>query len=218
MQSDSLSHNLAQLLASAEKKDLSLEEIFKQVGDKGFGLLMLILSLPSALPVPAPGYSTPFGILLFCLGLQMLLSKPVPWLPQWARRMTIKQRLAQKMIKAAIAFFSKVEHLIKPRLHWISSRLGLPVMGLLVIIMSLLMILPIPLTNTAPAMVIFLIGVGLCEDDGLFAGGACLLGILAVLLYAGVIFLFIQLYQNYGSEAGEKLKELIKEKLKSLSS
>ncbi len=59
----------------------------------------------------------------------------------------------------------------------------IPFMGIMVLIMSALMIIPIPFFNTAPAMVIFLIGTGLTEDDGLFAAAACALGVLAALLY-----------------------------------
>ncbi|MCD8482804.1 MAG: exopolysaccharide biosynthesis protein, partial [Verrucomicrobia bacterium] len=88
-------------------------------------------------------------------------------------------------------FFSKVEWIIKPRLRWIGKRSGRVGMGFLVFCMAALMIVPIPLTNTLPAMVIFLIGVGLSEEDGLFAIFACALGVLAVLLYGALIYAFI---------------------------
>ena len=115
--------------------------------------------------------------------------------------MKLNRELFRKMVRAANLFFSRFEHLIKPRLRWIGSRLGLPLLGLLVLIMACLMILPIPLTNTAPAMVIFVVGVGLSEGDGIFAGVACVLGLLAVLLYVYVIYLLITI----GAEGMEKV-------------
>jgi hypothetical protein len=57
--------------------------------------------------------------------------------------------------------------------------------------MALLMILPIPLTNTFPAMVIFLIGVGLTEKDGLFGIIAYSIGICAVTLYVLIIYTLV---------------------------
>ncbi len=42
---------------------VTLADILLLAKERIFGFLLVILSLPSALPVPAPGYSTPFGIL-----------------------------------------------------------------------------------------------------------------------------------------------------------
>ena len=205
MPQESLSQSLNRLLETSHTENFCIGEVFDRVGDKGFGLLLVLLSLPSALPVPAPGYSTPFGLLLGILSLQMMLGQQSPWLPARARRMVIKRTVAEKVLRAGSVFFGKIEHLIRPRLSWIGGRLGLPFMGILVLIMSALMILPIPLTNTAPAMVIFLIGAGLTEDDGLVAAAACAIGVLAVLLYAGVIYLAV----TVGFEGITQLKELL---------
>ncbi len=205
MPQESLSQSLNRLLETSHTENLCIGEVFDRVGDKGFGLLLVVLSLPSALPVPAPGYSTPFGLLLSILGLQMMLGQQSPWLPARARRMFIKRTVAEKVIRGGAVFFGKIEHLIRPRFSWIGGRLGLPFMGTLVLLMSTLMIFPIPLTNTAPAMVIFLIGAGLTEDDGLVAGAACALGVLAALLYAAVIYLAV----TVGFEGITQLKDLL---------
>jgi len=190
MDHESLSQSLTRLLESKEGADIPIADLFERVGEKGVGLLLIVMALPSALPVPAPGYSTPFGIVLAFLGIQMVLGKTTPWLPQWTLKKKINHKLATTMGKVAISFFSKVEHLIKPRFTWIGNRPGLTFLGILIILMASLMILPIPLTNTAPAMVIFLIGVGITEEDGLFAAAACLAGVFATAFYAYVIYLF----------------------------
>jgi hypothetical protein len=69
--------------------------------------------------------------------------------------------------------------------------------------------LPIPLTNTLPAMVIFLIGVGLSEEDGLLAIGAFAVGCLAVVLYGYIIYLVL----SQGPEAVDGIKDWIKARL-----
>lgn len=171
---------------------VTLGEIFERIGDRGFGLLLLVLSLPSALPVPAPGYSTPFGILLFILALQMISGRRTPWLPARAANMGLKGKFLEGMLTFLEKFFGKVEFLIKPRLRWVGSRAGLVFLGFLVLVMAGLMILPIPLTNTAPAFVIFLIGTGLSEDDGVFCLLAAVLGVAATAVYALVLYLFFR--------------------------
>lgn len=196
MQPESLSSILDRMAAYSEKGDLSLEKLIGHIGDKGYGIILVVLALPSALPVPAAGYSTPFGILLAILGLQMLFGRKTLWLPAWAARRKIKRALAVKMFRTGHKFFLRLEKFIQPRLSWIAGPWGIPLMGILVILMAVLMILPIPLTNTAPAGVIFLIGIGLTEDDGLFAAGACLAGVLALFFYAFILFFAFDLGSN----------------------
>lgn len=188
-----LTEDLKKLLARKNSSEgLTLGEVFERIGDRGFGLLLLVLSLPSALPVPAPGYSTPFGILLFILGLQMLFGRRTPWLPRRAGAMRLKGGFIDVMMSFFEKFFSKAEFFVRPRLRWVGSRAGMVFLGALVVLMAGLMILPIPLTNTAPAFVIFLIGTGLSEDDGLFCIFAGALGVAATAAYALVLYLFFR--------------------------
>jgi hypothetical protein len=129
------------------------------------------------------------------------------WLPGKLQNLRIQPKLADKMIHAASQFLRTLERWIQPRQLWIQSRLGHSALACLILIMSALMILPIPLTNTLPAMVIFLIGVGLSEEDGLLAILAFAVGLLAVALYAGIIYLLI----TQGPEAIQALKDWIKQ-------
>ena len=202
----SLSENLRALLARPGDK-LAVRTIAEQVGDKGFGVLLAVLSLPSALPVPAPGYSTPFGILLALLGLQMTVGRPRPWLPERALRREISRDFAGRIFGAATRFLGWTERLIRPRMRWINRKGGRIFLGAVVLAMACLMILPIPLTNTAPAAVVFLVGVALAEDDGLVAVGAFVAGLLAVAFYAYVIYLLA----TVGMDGVLRLKDWIKE-------
>jgi hypothetical protein len=201
-----LGETLKQLLKTDDERGLSIREITGAVGEKGFGLVLIILSLPSALPVPAPGYSTPFGIVIALIALQMMSARQTVWLPQKLGKIRIKQKLANTMLGSASRFLNMIERYIRPRQRWIRSRIGQATLAIIILIMACLMILPIPLTNSAPAMVIFMIGVGLSEDDGLLALGAFAVGCCAVLLYVGVIYLVV----TQGVEAIEPIKEGIK--------
>jgi hypothetical protein len=183
----SLSQELRQILESAGQQRLSIGALVDGIGDRGFGLILLLLSLPSALPVPAPGYSTPFGVLLALLGVQILAGRPRPWLPAWARRVSIPERLAAGMLSGGAAFFARVEHLIRPRWSGFTGKGGHFLAGLIIVAMGVLMAIPIPGTNTAPAAVVFLVGVALSEEDGLFLGLASVLGVLAALFYGLIL-------------------------------
>ena len=205
MSQQKLSEELRTLLQT-DAEALTVAQLVDRVGDRGFGLLLLVLSLPSALPVPAAGYSVPFGILLVVLAVQMLVGKTHPVFPKRLQRVTLSKSLAEKLLNGASWIFEKLEWIIRPRMRWVGQRIGLTLMGVLVMIMAILMMIPIPLTNSFPAMVIFLIGVGLTEEDGVFAILACFVGVFAVLLYGGLIWAMIL----YGPEVAETIKESIR--------
>ncbi len=205
-QHQSLGKTLKDLLGTENQRGLSIQEITTAVGEKGFGLLLVVLSLPSALPVPAPGYSTPFGIVIALVALQLSFSRRTLWLPRMLANIRIKPKLAHSMLSSASNFLLKIEHYIKPRQRWIRSRLGQLGLSIVIIIMAFLMMLPVPLTNTFPAIVIFIIGVGLAEEDGLLALGAFFIGCFALFLYAGIIYLVL----TQGAEAIEPIRDLIK--------
>lgn len=206
---ESLAETLERVLITESEHGPSIGEITRAVGEKGFGLVLLVLALPSALPVPAPGYSTPFGIVITLIALQMLLGRQRLWLPQRLQAIRIKPSLARKMLGAATKFLHFTERWVRPRQRWIRSKLGQAALAVIIIIMANLMILPIPLTNTAPAMVIFLIGIGLAEEDGLLALAAFALGSLAVALYAYIIYVVA----TQGPEVIEGWKDWIKAQL-----
>lgn len=201
-----LSDRIRFLLETVEhQNDLSLGKLIDVLGTQSFGLLLLILSLPSALPLPAAGYSTPFGILIVTLALQMIMGRRTPWLPKAARHKKIPQSFAKKMFASVLWFLGKTERFIKPRALVLTTGAGERIMGALIVIMGGLMILPIPLTNTLPAMMIFLTALGLIEDDGLLCLiGICCMGV-AVLAYSYVVYLFIV----YGKAAVVALKDWI---------
>lgn len=201
-----LGETLRLLLATENPGGLSIREVTAAVGEKGFGLVLIVLSLPSALPVPAPGYSTPFGIVIALVALQMLVGRQTLWIPERLGNIRIKPKLANTMLGTASKFLEKIERFIRPRQEWIRGHAGQAALASVIVVMACLMMLPIPLTNTFPAMVIFMIGVGLSEEDGLLAIAAFAVGCCAVLLYAAIVYIVL----TQGVEAIGPIKDWIK--------
>ncbi|HEX03760.1 MAG TPA: hypothetical protein ENH10_01195, partial [Bacteroidetes bacterium] len=113
---------------------------------------------------------------------------------------------ATKMFGAGIKFLGKTESLVRPRISWIGSKVGKVLVSVLIIVMAGLMILPIPLTNTFPAMVIFMIGIGLTQRDGLVIILSAIAGWFAVAVYAAAIYAVYYL----GTTSFDEIKEMIK--------
>lgn len=182
---------------------VTLAEILELAGERTFGFLFVLLSLPSALPVPAPGYSIPFGIVMLVLAVQLIGGFQYPWLPAKWKQKSVKLQQVQKVLQAGIPWLRRIEVLSRPRMSYIcTSILGRTIMGIAIALMSLSMMIPIPGTNTLPAIGIFITGFGLLDDDGAIAVGGlfvCLLG----LSLASAIAIF-------GVEAVQQIKESLR--------
>lgn len=193
----SLAEGLQRVLDGADGDRIEMRRFFYCFQEKGFGILLMMFALPSALPLPAPGYSIPFGIVLALLAGQVLMGRHTPWLPERMLRVSFKRSFLEKLIPAGVAFLSKTKVLVRPRLEFFTGRLMQILPLLFVILMATFMMIPIPGTNTAPAMVIFMIGMGLSERDGLILCLSSLAGI-------GATFVTVFIIQH-GKEALKSL-------------
>lgn len=155
---------------------VSLDHLLALAGERVFGFLFVVLSLPSALPIPAPGYSTPFGVLIFLLSVQLLRKATHPWLPSKWRQKTFPSQHIQGILQQGIPWLERIEKLARPRLSGICEHpIGIFIIGMMISLMAISMMIPIPGTNTLPAMGIFVTGFGLLEKDGLITLiGLCL--------------------------------------------
>ncbi len=184
-----LSQELLAFLEQLHEKDCTVQEVVELVGERGFGLLLLILALPAALPLPAPGYATPFGVLMVVLGLQMVRGRKTPWVPAFLGRRVVPYSLLRFSVKNGTFPLKVVEFLVRPRLQRLSrSRAFLAGVGVTIVLMAAFMSLPIPLTNTAPSFVIFVLAAGILEEDGLLLLGGLLLSPVAAAIAIAALY------------------------------
>jgi hypothetical protein len=183
---------------------VTLTEVLQLAGERIFGFLFVILSLPSALPVPAPGYSTPFGLVLFLLALQLIVGAKAPWFPKKINHHPIELTQLQGVVKAGIPWLRRIEMLSRPRLSYICTSLpGRITIGIAIALMGISMMIPIPGTNTLPAMGIFVTGFGLMEDDGAISLAGLVLCLMGGILSASILIALLV--------GGTSLLDLIKD-------
>ena len=183
---------------TAHQPQVTLQEILALAGERTFGFLFVLLSLPSALPLPAPGYSVPFGIALFLLALQLMAGRTRLWLPERWNHHPFDLTAVQKILKAGLPWLQRLEAISRPRLTPIcTSRPGRLLLGTAIALMALSMMIPIPGTNTLPAMGIFVTGFGLLDDDG-----AISLAGLVLCLMGGTLTSLILLFGYEAVKAG----------------
>jgi len=209
-----LSKDLRDYFFSDDRVDyVTFADIMVLAKERTFGIVFIILSFPSALPVPAPGYSTPFGIVIMLIAAQMIMGRDQLWLPARIRNAKIELRKVRKILNKGLPFLEKIEIITRPRMVPIcSSQAGKSILGMVIIVMALSMCLIIPGTNTLPAFGIFVIGFGLLDDDGLLCLGGIVVSILAATVTTAILILIYR-FGMAGIDSGSEALKILFEKI-----
>lgn len=200
-----LSKQLA-IIFSAKDGKATVGTILNHIDTKSYGVLLTILSLPSALPIPAPGYSVPFAIAIGFVAKDLARGLDIPQLPKSVREREITLKQSGFVFKLMTKFLEFFEFFVRPRFSlFFDKKWFRKFIGWMVIFCATCMSIPIPLTNTVPAFGIFLMGMGMIEEDFLFV----LAGILVA--FSGIIFAItiIVLFFTVGPEITDTIKNFI---------
>lgn len=164
------------------EEGLTLGAFIEEAGDQTFGLLVLLLSLPSLIPAINVPFALLGGLALIGLGLQMAIGSGKPGLPSRLRR----QSLHKGKIKEALAAFERqLDRLPSGSKRSLNRRW----MGLWVSWTAFLLFIPVPLpfANILPAAALCLLGAALMEERPLW-GWLGVSGSLGVTAYFGYSF------------------------------
>jgi len=153
---------------------ISLGDMSEVFGDRAFGLLILLLCLPSLIP----GMASVFGIPMLVLGAQMGMGRRTPKLPGFIARQTIKRDDLLRLGGADSKWLKRIEQFVKPRPGFFTGPVGDKIVGWLTVYCALMLILPGPGTNGPPAFGNIIMALGVVESDNRTIG----LGALATLL------------------------------------
>lgn len=162
---------------------ISLGEMGEACGDRAFGLLILLLCLPSLIP----GMASVFGIPMLILGVQMGMGRRVPKLPQFIARQTIKREDLLRLSGNSSSWIKRIEQYVKPRPGLFISDKGDQLVGWLTVYSALMLILPGPGTNGPPAFGTIIMSLGVVESDNRVVGIGVLVTILGCLFATFVI-------------------------------
>ena len=180
-----LSEDLALILREFEVETVTLREVMAVLHGRGYVLLVMLLALPFSTPIPLPGLSTPFGMVIALIGVRLALGQK-PWLPQRLLDTRLSPRFFVKVFAAARKILRGFEYFLRPRLLWITgSPHALQLHAVPIVLCSILLLLPLPIpfSNMIPAFSILLLSAGLLERDGVFILTGHLGFVLSVLFF-----------------------------------
>jgi hypothetical protein len=126
-----------------------------------------MLALPNLLPGPVmPGYSTVFGIPIAVLSARLIGGEHDPRLPAWIARRTLPLERFRRLVVKVAPRLRRIEAVLHPRSSWLTSAIGLRVVGGMLFTSALFLSLPIPFAGWLPAIAIIVLALGLIEKDG----------------------------------------------------
>src|SRR2546430_8697755 len=79
---------------------VTVGEVADRVAQRGFGLIMIVLALPTMIPVLPPGSAALIGLLYILLAAQMLIGQQRPWLPGRGRNYRLSARTVEGVREA----------------------------------------------------------------------------------------------------------------------
>ncbi|PWR25494.1 exopolysaccharide biosynthesis protein [Zavarzinia aquatilis] len=162
---------------------ISIGAIVDMLAERGFGLLILLLALPTCLPIAPPGLSAIAGFPIAVIALQMVAGLPRPWLPKRVLARSLAAEDLRKVVRGGLPVIERVEKVLKPRLSVLTGPFAERMVGLLIALLGLMLASPIPFTNIPISFAILFLALGLIEQDGLMtsigiAGGIAAIGFL----------------------------------------
>ncbi len=173
---------MAELLARSGSEAMTLGSLLQQSPSTARETLIFVIALIALVP----GASLPAGVALILLALPMIFGGRV-WLPR---------RLAARPIPAA-----SLGHVISrllPLLRWqerIFAHSGVtrlaatrPFIAVLLLALSAMLLVPLPLSNLAPALAIAMIAIAYLEASAVLLAVSALTGLLALALTGSVVW------------------------------
>ena len=161
-------------LGEGDEPKLKLEELVAAFGERGFGAMILILSMLALLPWP-PGGKAVFAVPIILMSLELAFQRRSIWLPRWALRASISRAAYRAGVSRIMKTVRYVENLTQPRIPFLTGEIADTITGLICVILALIMALPIPFGDALPGIALVFFALGMMQRDGV----AILLGALA---------------------------------------
>ena len=145
-------------------ESLTVGALVDKATESGFGFLIGILTL---IAIPFVGLSTPFGLAIALLGVQLMIGRRHPWLPARARRRALSMAMLDRVLGLLARRTRWLTRLTRRRWElWIQPRLiGL---GVVLLALGLALPLPIPGSNLMFLVPLFIYAIGILERYGLW--------------------------------------------------
>ncbi len=164
-------------------EQLRMGDVLKGLGDRSFGMLLFVSTIPAFIPIPGVGGAVS-GPLVILIGLQLMLTLRQPWLPGFLAQRGPHRSAMARFRDLLAPWLARLEKLIRPRATWLLDHRAADFFtGVLLVLLGILLSLPIPFTNFLFGALLLLFALALLERDGYLLGVAWAAGIVAIAVF-----------------------------------
>ncbi len=145
--------------------------------------LMLVVALTALIP----GASLFAGLILMLLAVPMLFAQEGIWLPRYVADRPISLPHLVRLVERVLPVLRWQERMIHPvaqRLVGLSRPFG----AFLIVVLSVTLLVPLPLSNVPPALAIAMIAVSYLETSGILLALAALSGVLSLAVTGSTVW------------------------------
>ena len=161
---------------SIDGDKIVVKEVLRGLESRGYGPLLLALSMFILLPTGAiPIFPDIIGLVIIFLCVQLIIGRKTPWLPEKIRKFSVKREKFEKGRDKIKPYTKKIDKLFKPRLQFMTGAIMNRLYATICIVLAIT-IFPlgfIPFAAMIPAFAIALFGISISTKDGLMASIAC---------------------------------------------
>jgi hypothetical protein len=163
--------------------DISLGSVIDRLQERSFGLVALLLALIALVP----GLSSVIGVLLTVPSVQMMLNRHGPVLPGFIASRRVQTSRLAALIGKLLPSLRFIETLIRPR--WPTPfRATKRAVGGIILLLSLTLVAPIPLSHIIPSGAIMLVALAYLEEDGVLLSLAILISLVSLAITGATVW------------------------------
>jgi hypothetical protein len=179
---------LEDLLEQAPTEYFTVGWLLSALCKRSFGIIMLLLGVLAAIPV---GSTVP-ALMLVTVAVQMIAGRHEPVFPHFIISRRLPTRHLLRLGGRAIPLLRYLEKAVHPR--WPTTfEMAKRFVGVMVLLLAtVLLLIPLPLSNMPPAFVTALISLAYIEEDGLllcfaFLAAVVLLGLASATVWGTIV-------------------------------
>ena len=179
---DRLSDQLEALLGEDHVTIGSLTDVRDE---RSVAVVLMVVMLPSALPIPTGGVTHVLEVFAALVALQMVVGRHELWLPRRLARKELGATFTDKAAPKLLRFIRWFERHARPRLAGLlDRRLVVSVLGavLLVFVIGAFVAPPFSGLDTLPSLGVVVVCLGIVFADGLIVAAGLAIGVVGLVL------------------------------------
>jgi hypothetical protein len=167
---------------------VTLSDFLEILGPRGQLVGCMLLATPFLIPISIPGTGMVVGFIIFITSISIIFNQGY-LIPKRFLNHKFSRESIIKALNTSFRVLNRLEKYMKPRLLIMTNQRAIRGLNSFMLILSTIFFmlpLPIPLTDTMPALGVFCLSAGTLECDGyLILAGYLVVGITAV--YFGLV-------------------------------